>query len=110
MVTKQKLSNRIEYRNEKGDLHRLDGPAREYYDGYKSWWINGKVHREDGPAVEWSDGTKKWYINGKLHRENGPAIEHYDGSKQWCLNGDYYTEQQWQQEVIKIKLERLINL
>ena len=22
-------------------------------------------HREDGPAVEYSDGTKSWYLNGQ---------------------------------------------
>ena len=22
------------------------------------------LHREDGPAVEWSDGFKWWYLNG----------------------------------------------
>jgi hypothetical protein len=24
------------------DLHRLDGPAIEYLDGTKDWWIEGK--------------------------------------------------------------------
>jgi hypothetical protein len=37
---------------------------------------NGKLHREDGPAVEYADGSKKWYLNGKLHREGGPAVEY----------------------------------
>ena len=86
MVTKYEFSNRIEYRNKKGNLHRLDGPAREWIDGSKEWWLNGEYHREDGPAIEFSVGTKKWY-----------------------LNGEYYTEQEWQQEIIKIKLERLKN-
>ena len=30
---------------------------------------DGKYHRIDGPAVEYTNGDKKWYINGKLHRE-----------------------------------------
>jgi len=25
-----------------GLLHRIDGPAIEYCDGYKSWYLNGK--------------------------------------------------------------------
>ena len=35
-------------------------------DGYgtKSWYLNDKLHREDGPAIEWADGTKYWYLNG----------------------------------------------
>ena len=28
-------------------------------------WVNGKRHREDGPAIEWSDGDKWWYLNGE---------------------------------------------
>jgi hypothetical protein len=86
MVTKIELEDRIEYLNEKGQYHREDGPAREFINGTKEWWINGKYHREDGPAVEWNDGAKGW-----------------------CLNGNLYSEQQWQQEVINIKLERLKN-
>ena len=40
-----------------------------------------ELHREDGPAVEYADGTKSWYINGKLHREDGPAVVHNNGYK-----------------------------
>ena len=46
-------------------LHREDGPAVEYADGGKYWYLNGKLHREDGPAAEWANGTKYWYLNGK---------------------------------------------
>jgi hypothetical protein len=28
------------------------------------WRLNGQRHREDGPAIEWADGTKSWYLNG----------------------------------------------
>jgi len=51
------------------------------------------LHREDGPAVEWSDGHKEWFLNGILHREDGPAIEYVDGSKSWHLNGECLSEQ-----------------
>jgi hypothetical protein len=51
--------------NEKGELHREDGPAYEHVNGYKSWWINGERHREDGPAIERANGDKYWYYNGK---------------------------------------------
>ena len=40
------------WENDKGQLHRIDGPAVEYADGSKSWYINGKFHRIDGPAIE----------------------------------------------------------
>ena len=57
-------------------------------------WVNksGAFHREDGPAVEYSNGTKYWWVNGRLHREDGPAIEYADGSKRWYVDGEYLTE------------------
>jgi hypothetical protein len=109
MVTKKVLKDKVEYRNEKWQLHRLDGPAVEWNSGTKEWWINGQLHREDGPAVEWDYGTKEWYINGQYHREDGPAIDYNDGDIEWWLNDKQYSERQWQQEVIRIKLERLKN-
>lgn len=30
-------------------------------------------HRVNGPAVEWPDGDKEWWVNGLRHREDGPA-------------------------------------
>jgi hypothetical protein len=44
--------------------HRLDGPAIEWADGDKSWYVNGKRHRLDGPAVEYTNGNRSWYVNG----------------------------------------------
>ena len=81
------MLSRVEYKNEKGSFHRLDGPAIEDND-YRSWWINGKRHREDGPAIEWYDGDKWWYLNDTR----------------------YFSEQEYQNELIKLKLERLINI
>jgi hypothetical protein len=69
---------------------------------------NGKLHREDGPAMEFANGEKRWYLNWKLHRENGPAIEWIDGSKYWYLNGIHYSEQDWKREVEKPKKKKLI--
>ena len=51
--------------NDKGEYHRLDGPAIEYANGSKEWYINGIRHREDGPAIEYSDGEKYWYYYGQ---------------------------------------------
>ena len=68
-------------------LHRVNGPAIEYANGNKVWYIRGNLHRSDGPAVEWTNGYKAWYINGDLHREDGPAIEMPDGSRKWFING-----------------------
>jgi hypothetical protein len=43
--------------------------------GTKRWFLNYKLHREDGPAVIYPDGFQQWYQYGKLHRVDGPAIE-----------------------------------
>ena len=75
-----------------GKYHRVDGPAVEFSNGSKSWFINGKRHRIDGPAMEYVSGYKSWWLNGKRHRTDGPAIEDTDGSKVWYLDGVEYTE------------------
>ena len=73
-------------------LHREDGPAIEWVDGYKVWYLNGQPHREDGPAIEHGNGAKNWYKHGKRHREDGPAYEGADGTKFWIVNGFYHRE------------------
>jgi hypothetical protein len=70
-----------------GKLHRIDGPAIEYNNKHKLWYINGKKHREDGPAFEYAGGYKSWYIDGKLHRVDGPAIDNINGHKEWWIDG-----------------------
>ena len=77
----------IRYKNEKDEYHRLDGPAYENRFGYKEWYINGKLHREDGPSKIWSDGSCSYYLNDK-----------------------YHTKEEWELEVLKIKLNRLKDL
>ena len=84
--------------------HREDGPAVEYANGDKSWYINGKLHREDGPANEYSDGSKSWYINGERHREDGPAIEYKNGSKAWWLNDRCITEEEFNARMNPVEL------
>ena len=76
-----------EYRNKLGELHRLDGPAIESINGTKCWYINGLKHREDGPAIEWDNGDKSWFLNG---------ID--------------YIEEEYNQEVIELKLKRILDL
>jgi len=71
-------------------------------DGTTRWFnLEGQLHREDGAAVEWEDGYKAWYKNGELHREDGPAVERSDGSKVWWLNDVRYTEEEWKRKVGK---------
>ena len=62
--------------------------------GNKWWCLNGLLHREDGPAIEFADGYKAWYINGKFHRIDGPAILSTEGYKAWYLEGIMYSSQE----------------
>ena len=86
-----------------GKPHRVDGPAAEWANGNKFWYINGKYHREDGPAIEWADGDKEWYLNGERHRIDGPAIEYTNGYKDWYLNGKIYTKESFFENIDKTK-------
>ena len=86
-----------------GKRHRVDGPAVEWANGTKSWWVNGKRHRVDGPAIEWANGTKLWYVNGERHREDGPAVEYANGIKEWFVNSKRYnTPSDWAEAVLKL--------
>jgi hypothetical protein len=35
------FGNRTEWRNEHGQIHRLDGPAIIWMDDLQYWWVNG---------------------------------------------------------------------
>lgn len=71
-------SNRIEYFNSRFQLHREDGPAIEYFNSNKIWYINGLKHNDNDCAEIHPDGTKYYYKLGKLHRTDGPAVINYD--------------------------------
>lgn len=80
------------YYIEKTDLyHREDGPAVEWENGDKEWYINGILNNYNGPAVIRKD-VKVWYVNGVKHRVNGPAVEYTCGTKEWWVNGKRHRE------------------
>ena len=95
--------NKIEWYNEKNQLHRENGPAVEHADGKKHWYRNDQLHRDDGPACEHADGTKYWHRNGQLHREDGPAIEYANGKKQYWLLGIQYKTKKDYLKQLKLK-------
>jgi len=81
--------------NLKDKLHREDGPAVEYRNGDKCYFINGELHREDGPAIEYRNGDKCYFINGELHREDGPAVEFVGRNKAYFINGEELTKEEF---------------
>jgi hypothetical protein len=79
--------------------------------GDKIWRLPcGRFHREDGPAVEYDDGTKFWYLNDKLHRTDGPAIEYADGASEWWLYGERLSFDSWIEITIGITDEEKVML
>jgi len=44
-------------------------------DSHNRFWINkdNYLHRKNGPALEWADGYRVWCINGKFIKEEIPA-------------------------------------
>ena len=46
----------------------------EYPDGYKEWRFNGQLHRTDGPARIWVDGYREWYLDDKKYTEEEFAM------------------------------------
>ncbi len=52
-----------------------------YPNGDKAWRLNDQRHREDGPAREWSDDSKWWYLNGQEYTED----EYYQEMKRRCV-------------------------
>jgi hypothetical protein len=78
--------------------------------GKKVWKTKTKkIHREDGPAIEWEDGTKEWYIYGKLHREDSPAIEYANGYNNWCICGRFVSKTEFTDLLVQhhLKLQLL---
>ena len=46
----------------------IEYQVKVYYDRTE-WRLNGNFHREDGPAIEYANGHKSWYLNGQFLTE-----------------------------------------
>lgn len=55
--------------NDKGQLHRIGGPAIKCRHGYEEWRQNGLLHRLHGQAIVWTNGDEEWWIDGILYTE-----------------------------------------
>lgn len=83
-MSEQDVFDALKYRTEV-DRHG----TRRYYNGA------GQLHRLHGPAVEWYDGGKEWWQNDQLHRTDGPAIISKIGVPSFWLNGEYMTKREY---------------
>jgi len=88
------------YNKKYGNIDWYDTSGKQYFRGCL-------VHREDGPAIEWKNGSKIWYIDGKRHREDGPACEYSNGDKYWYLNGKEYSKEEYL-KIISLKSKKKV--
>jgi hypothetical protein len=89
---------------QRGELHRVGGPARvEPISGVEQWYLDGVLHRDDGPAhtspgqvkelylhgktVRTMSRVEEWYRHGKAHRVGGPAVITFEGRREWWSDG-----------------------
>ena len=79
--------------------------------GIEIWYEESIIHREEGPAIIWPDGYKEWIVYGLKHRIDGPAItsEVPEEDDEWWLHGRFFTtkESWWQALSDKDKLKAL---
>ena len=76
-------------------MHKYIVEVTDEFTKYFDFNNPDRLHREDGPAIEYENGTKEWYVNGQRHREDGPAVEGANGSKEWWVNGQQLTEEEF---------------
>ena len=53
--SKKEFSNRVEYYNAQGQLHRTDGPAREYANGLRVYIVNGHLWTKEAFSNEYAN-------------------------------------------------------
>jgi hypothetical protein len=71
------------WRDDEGELHRINGPAMIEANGDETWFYHGWIDREDGPAMIMHDNSgnrirEEWRWNDQLHRKDGPAVIIYN--------------------------------
>ncbi len=101
---------RTEYRNKKGEYHRLGGPAVFSRDlEYELWYKDGEFHRndKDGPAFR-HKGYSVWYVEGKKHNHYGPAVIDPSGPKQYWIGGQRYSPKEYKKEIARRKRKGVI--
>ena len=66
-----------------------NGTLRVLKDGTRKYWLGRKLHRIDGPACEWANGKKFWYIDGVYCTEQSfkKKIQEMNASKNSSYNG-----------------------
>ena len=72
--------------------------------GSVKYFLNDKLHRTDGPAIEYNDGYRAWYIYDKRHRLDGPAFECPDGYKEYWIHDKYYSVKEFNDYIANLRI------
>jgi hypothetical protein len=71
--------------------------------------FDGHFHCSNGPAIEYKNGSRFWYVRGYCHRENGPAKEFSTGRKEYWLFGERIPKKKFTKKLIRqLKMIRII--
>lgn len=80
-----------EWRNDKGQLHRIGRPAWIHWSGAQRWCVDGHLHRDDGGPTEIVPRHYvAFHVHGLLHRDVGPAKIFHNGTAWWYSHGRPY--------------------
>jgi len=82
---------------------------KEVKSTYKVYLLDNEYHRTDGPAIEFVNGRKEWWIHNRLHRLDGPAVECTNGCKEWWVHGNKYSEQSFYNYINNLKIPEYFN-
>ena len=59
----------------------MSGPNKNHNDEQEWFNAQGDWHREDGPAVEYPDGSKEWFLNSEEVDPLVFMVKQYEFSK-----------------------------
>jgi hypothetical protein len=66
-----------------------DGYRHEDINGFKAWYnAKGKLHRLDGPAIEYVNGSKSWWVNGEQMMSEGQ----FNRRRAWMVKNNLLNE------------------
>lgn len=91
------------YRDYRGELHRLDGPAQIFPDSTECYYFHGKLHRRGGPAIISQSGYRAWVVEGRKHRLDGPAVESPGRDDEYWIKGQRFTVEAFWRRVAELE-------
>jgi hypothetical protein len=62
--------------------------------------------------VEDAEGDRGWYKDGQHHREDGSAmifVSFPAHNTSWCLEGEDYSKAEYDIEIVKIRMKRILD-